>query len=90
MRACWTRLTDCWPPLRKAVALFTRSASDQVIAKLLKGHRDIADAVSGGNDSHELEVHAQAVDWGMHDAFIDALGNTIIRMPTGSTRSRCG
>ncbi|PDT02756.1 GntR family transcriptional regulator [Rhizobium chutanense] len=63
---------------KEAVALFTRSASDETIAGLLKQHRDIADAIRSGDGSHELEAHAQAVDWGMHDAFIDALGNTII------------
>ncbi|WP_206427955.1 GntR family transcriptional regulator [Rhizobium sp. CIAT894] len=63
---------------KEAVALFTRSASDETIAKLLKQHRDIADAIRSGDGSHELELRAQAVDWGMHDAFIDALGNTII------------
>ncbi|MCH4549566.1 GntR family transcriptional regulator [Rhizobium changzhiense] len=63
---------------KEAVALFTRSASDETIAGLLKQHQDIADAIRSGDGSHELEVHAQAVDWGMHDAFIDALGNTII------------
>ncbi|MDF9820998.1 DNA-binding GntR family transcriptional regulator [Rhizobium leguminosarum] len=63
---------------KEAVALFTRSASDETIAGLLKQHRDIADAIRSGDASHELELHAQAVDWGMHDAFIDALGNTII------------
>ncbi|EUB97645.1 transcriptional regulator, GntR family [Rhizobium sp. CF080] len=63
---------------KEAVALFTRSASDQAVARLLKEHREIAQAIQGGNDSRELELHAQAVDWGMHDAFIDALGNTII------------
>jgi DNA-binding GntR family transcriptional regulator len=45
---------------------------------LLKQHRDIAEAIRNGDASHELEVRAQAIDWGMHDAFIDALGNTII------------
>ncbi|WP_420963960.1 GntR family transcriptional regulator [Brucella sp. IR073] len=63
---------------KEAVALFTRTASDEIIAKMLREHRDIAAAIESGNDSHELEAHAQAVDWGMHDAFIDALGNTII------------
>ncbi|MEZ2218258.1 GntR family transcriptional regulator [Rhizobium sp. RCC_161_2] len=63
---------------KEAVALFTRSASDETIAGLLKQHRDIADAIQAGDTSQELELHAQSVDWGMHDAFIDALGNTII------------
>lgn len=51
---------------KEAVALFTRSASEETIAGLLKQHRDIADAIRNGDGSHELEVHAQAVDWGMH------------------------
>ncbi|WP_105440786.1 GntR family transcriptional regulator [Neorhizobium sp. T25_13] len=63
---------------KEAVALFTQSAPDQAIARLLQEHREIVQAIQGGNDSRELELHAQAVDWGMHDAFIDALGNTII------------
>lgn len=63
---------------KEAVALFTYSASDETIARLLKDHRDIADAIRAGDGSQELELHAQSVDWGMHDAFIDALGNTII------------
>jgi DNA-binding GntR family transcriptional regulator len=63
---------------KEAVALFTRSASDETVARLLTQHRDIADAIRNGDASHELEVLAQAVDWGMHDAFIDALGNSII------------
>ncbi|WP_443216899.1 GntR family transcriptional regulator [Rhizobium sp. Root708] len=63
---------------KEAVALFTRSASDEAIAKLVGQHRDITDAIANGDASHELEVRAQVVDWGMHDAFIDALGNTII------------
>ncbi len=63
---------------KEAVALFTRSASDETIAKLLKQHRDIAEAAEKGEESPELDQHAQQVDWGMHDAFIDALGNSII------------
>lgn len=63
---------------KEAVALFTYSASDETIAKLMKDHRDIADAIRSGDASPELELYAQSVDWGMHDAFIDALGNTII------------
>ncbi|MBB3593379.1 DNA-binding GntR family transcriptional regulator [Rhizobium sp. BK529] len=63
---------------KEAVGIFTETASDETIGALLRQHREIVAAIEGGNHSHELEVHAQAVDWGMHDAFIDALGNTII------------
>jgi len=38
---------------KEAVALFTRSASDETIAKLLKQHRDIADAIRNGDGSHD-------------------------------------
>lgn len=63
---------------KEAVGIFTETASDAAIAALLNQHREIVTAIEAGNHSHELEIHAQAVDWGMHDAFIDALGNTII------------
>lgn len=63
---------------KEAVALFVHTASEETVGKLLKEHREIAEAAQSGNDGRELELHAQAVDWGMHNAFIDALGNTII------------
>jgi len=63
---------------KEAVAIFTQTASDETIGEMLSEHREIMSAIEGGNHSHDLEVRAQAVDWGMHDAFIDALGNTII------------
>ena len=65
---------------KEAVANFTRTASDDAIAALLKDHREIAELANSGNGSTELDARAQAVDWGMHDAFIDALGNSIISM----------
>lgn len=63
---------------KEAVANFTRTASDDAIAAMLKDHREIAELANSGNGSTELDARAQAVDWGMHDAFIDALGNSII------------
>ncbi len=63
---------------KEAVANFTRTASDDAIAALLNDHREIAELAHSGNGSTELDARAQAVDWGMHDAFIDALGNSII------------
>jgi DNA-binding GntR family transcriptional regulator len=62
---------------REAVTLFVATASDETVARLLKQHRDIAEAASRGS-SPELDERAQAVDWGMHDTFIDALGNSIV------------
>lgn len=63
---------------KEAVAIFTRTASDETIAEMIKDHRDIGEAAQSGKSSPELDARAQAVDWGMHDAFIDSLGNSII------------
>jgi len=63
---------------KEAVALFVHSASDELIGRMIAKHRELASAVVAGNETPELEAEAQAVDWGMHDAFIDALGNSII------------
>jgi DNA-binding GntR family transcriptional regulator len=63
---------------REAVALFTHSASDEAVQNLLKLHRDIAAELQEKGASAELEQRAQATDWGMHNAFVDAMGNSII------------
>ncbi|WP_320197753.1 GntR family transcriptional regulator [Agrobacterium sp. rho-13.3] len=63
---------------KEAVAIFTRTASNDTIARMIKEHRDIDEADRNGQGSPELDARAQAVDWGMHDAFIDSLGNSII------------
>lgn len=62
---------------REAVTLFVATASDETVARLLREHRDIVEAARHGS-SPELDERAQAVDWGMHDTFIDALGNSIV------------
>lgn len=62
---------------REAVTRFVATASDETVARLLREHRDIVEAARHGS-SPELDERAQAVDWGMHDTFIDALGNSIV------------
>jgi DNA-binding GntR family transcriptional regulator len=63
---------------KEAVALFVQTASDEVIEKMMRQHQEISDAISSGNETPELDAYAQAVDWGMHDAFVAALDNSII------------
>lgn len=63
---------------KEAVALFVQTASDETVEKLIRQHREISDAIAAGNETPELDAHAQAVDWGMHDAFVAALDNAII------------
>ncbi|MDK9698254.1 MAG: GntR family transcriptional regulator [Siculibacillus sp.] len=63
---------------REAVMEFAASAPDAVVADLIRQHRDILDEVLAIGETKENEARAQALDWGMHDLIIDALGNGII------------
>lgn len=63
---------------KEAVASFTRNAADHQVQHLLAQHREIVKRIESSGASPELEQHAQATDWGMHNAFIDAMGNSII------------
>lgn len=65
---------------RQAVLNFVRSASEAELAAIEASHRDIlrrAGAPDALNDTALLD-DAQAVDWGLHDRMVDALGNDII------------
>lgn len=65
---------------REAVLNFVRSASEAELAAIEASHRDIlqrAEAPDALNDAALLD-DAQAVDWGLHDRMVDALGNDII------------
>ncbi|HCX82310.1 MAG: GntR family transcriptional regulator [Curvibacter sp. RIFCSPHIGHO2_12_FULL_63_18] len=65
---------------REAVLNFVRSASETELAAIEASHRDIlqrAEAPDALNDVALLD-DAQAVDWGLHDRMVDALGNDII------------
>ena len=63
---------------REAVMEFTANASDDLVAEQIRRHREILDEVLAHGETKENEARAQALDWGMHDLVIDALGNEII------------
>jgi len=63
---------------REAVALFAVRAPDEVLAKLRADHERVLERVTREGNTPEVVAEAQAVDWGMHDTIIDALGNEII------------
>jgi len=63
---------------REAVALFTQSASDEVIAHLRREHEEIRERGLARPLSQAEEDEAQAVDWAMHDLIVDSVGNKII------------
>jgi DNA-binding GntR family transcriptional regulator len=64
---------------REAVLAFVQSASDAELAAIEDAHRQILTRASAAstNDAQLLD-DAQAVDWGLHDRMVDALGNEIV------------
>ena len=65
---------------KEAVALFTVSASDAQLAQIRREHEDMLALALSRSLTQEEEERAQAIDWNLHDTFIDALGNGIISM----------
>lgn len=63
---------------KEAAYKYAESASERELANQEEAHRAVmARADAGGIDDALLE-EAQAVDWGFHDAIVNALGNDII------------
>ena len=71
---------------REAVALFTVNASDAVLAGLRREHEDMLAQALSQAPTPEMEAKAQNIDWAMHDTFIDALGNEIIKRQSNMAR----
>ena len=65
---------------KEAVATFTKLAPDRLLHALRREHEDMLALASSRNLTSEEERRAQAIDWKLHDTFIDALGNSIISM----------
>ncbi|BDT67317.1 hypothetical protein os1_14930 [Comamonadaceae bacterium OS-1] len=65
---------------REAVRHFAHSASNEELAAIEASHRQILERAHAPDalDDHRLLDDAQAVDWGLHDRMVDALGNDII------------
>ena len=67
---------------REAVLNFVRTATDAEINAIASNHRAIltrAHALSDpGHTDDQLLDDAQALDWGLHDRMVDALGNEIV------------
>jgi DNA-binding GntR family transcriptional regulator len=62
---------------KEAAARFALSATDAQLDAIEAAHRDIVRRAQRGVTPALLDA-AQAVDWGLHDTMIDALGNEII------------
>ena len=62
---------------KEAVALFTVSASDALLAELRREHEDALAKGLSGQLTPEIIDEAQAIDWNLHDTSIDSIGNEI-------------
>ena len=62
----------------EAIRHFVHSASDEELAQIDANHRDIELRARTMPADPQLLDDAQAVDWGLHDRMVDALGNEII------------
>lgn len=63
---------------KEAVAIFTVTASDELLGRLRKEHEHTLEEALQGQETPELELKAQAIDWNLHETIIDSLGNGII------------
>jgi DNA-binding GntR family transcriptional regulator len=62
---------------RAAARHFIQVAADEVIERLAAAHEAILKRAEKRVDD-KLLADAQAVDWSLHDAFVDSLGNEIV------------
>jgi DNA-binding GntR family transcriptional regulator len=63
---------------REAVLHFVHQASDAELDAIEASHRDILARASAQPSDPTLLDDAQAIDWGLHDRMVDALGNEIV------------
>jgi len=64
---------------REAVQAFVQTASDTELAAIEAAHHQIlARASAASTADAQLLDEAQALDWGLHDRMVDALGNDIV------------
>jgi DNA-binding GntR family transcriptional regulator len=62
---------------REAALLFTANASAKQLAVMRRQHESVLKR-AGKTITPDLIAEAQAIDYGLHDAIIDALGNEIV------------
>jgi DNA-binding GntR family transcriptional regulator len=62
---------------KEAMALFVDAASDTELARIEAAHRAVIERGQEGI-SPALLAEAQAIDWGLHDTIVDAMGNEIV------------
>ncbi len=62
----------------EAIRHFVHTASDEELEQVEAAHEDILRRASAASADSQLLDDAQAIDWGLHDRMVDALGNEIV------------
>lgn len=62
---------------KEAMGLFVASAPDTLLAQIEAAHRSVIERARR-EITPVLLAEAQAIDWGLHDTIVDAMGNEII------------
>ncbi len=62
----------------EAISQFAGTASDAELDHIDQQHQDILQRASAGPANEQLLSDAQAVDWGLHERMVDAMGNEIM------------
>ncbi len=63
---------------REAIEQFAHSAGQAELDAIETSHRDILRRASAAKADGSLLDDAQALDWGLHDRMVDALGNDVV------------
>ena len=63
---------------REAVSHFVRAVTDEELATIVAEHRAILDRARQPARDDRLDEDALAVDWGLHNRMVDAMGNEIL------------
>lgn len=62
----------------EAIRHFVRTASTEELEQIETAHQDVLRRASAASVDSQLLDDAQAIDWGLHDRMVDALGNEIV------------
>ena len=63
---------------REAVQCFLRYVGDEELDTIERAHKAILERAKSGKPDPRLDEDALAVDWGLHDRMVDAMGNEIL------------
>jgi DNA-binding GntR family transcriptional regulator len=63
---------------REAITNFVRTVSDEELEQIERAHRLLLDRALSPKADPRLDHDALALDWGLHDRMVDALGNEIL------------